>query len=363
MSQDYFQGINYSMANEDSSLEYNMTAQLKPKKILSVCGSGGRALPLLHATAEELICVDLSKEQLALLELRKQSILQLDFQDFLLFWGYPPYYCERFCDDRKKFFNTLELSESTREFFDKVFVSLNWQSLLYVGKWESTFITLSKAAKWMLGKHCEIMFQQESLAEQNNYFQHEFPRRRWLALLGVVGNKALFDALLYKGSFVKKNIPQSYFKFYKQTFDHLFSHDLIRKNFFLQLCFLGEVRYEEGAPIEAQLEAFNRTKESLQSVKLTIENKDLLAAINKHQNIDFVSMSDVPSYFSGDVEKNFLQSTKPHLSKGAVVVVRSYLRVPEADRSGFVDITDNYREWIEAEKVGVYNIEVLQYEG
>ena len=108
MSEKYFTGINYSMANEDTTLEFNMTQLLRPKNIISVCGSGGRALPLLHSEIENLTCVDLSEEQLWLLELRVQSLVQLNHQNFLKFWGYPPFYTKAHQKDREKHFKKFK---------------------------------------------------------------------------------------------------------------------------------------------------------------------------------------------------------------------------------------------------------------
>jgi len=361
MSHDYFTGINYSMANEDTSLEYKMMETLKPKSILSVCGSGGRALPLIHPDAESLICVDLSQEQLWLLELRQQTISSLSFQDFLKFWGYPPYFKERFTEDRQEIFEALTLTTSCQSYFYKIFNGLRWQSLLYTGKWEQTFITLSKIAKRVLGPHCERLFEFETLEAQKAYLENEFPQNRWAFILAIVGNKTLFNALLYKGSFVKKNIKETYYQFYAKVFQHLMTEDVARNSFFLQLCLLGEIRYDSGRTIEGRRDAFQRMKDGLNGkLKLSTENMDLIQAIEKHENIDFVSMSDVPSYFGGKLEKDFLQRTRSHLSPGGVVVIRSYLRIPEADRSGYTDITKDFQQEILKEKVGVYHIEVLR---
>ena len=74
-------------------LRLNVILYLKqvPKKIVSVCGSGSRSLPLIHPTLEELHIVDLSKEQLMLANLRIETILKLTHQEFLMFWGYAPF--------------------------------------------------------------------------------------------------------------------------------------------------------------------------------------------------------------------------------------------------------------------------------
>jgi S-adenosylmethionine:diacylglycerol 3-amino-3-carboxypropyl transferase len=90
-TKEYFYALNYTLANEDTEFEYRLTRDLNPKKIISVCGAGARAFPLLTDATEELILVDLSKEQLKLAQFRAETIKQLNFEEFLLFWGYAPY--------------------------------------------------------------------------------------------------------------------------------------------------------------------------------------------------------------------------------------------------------------------------------
>lgn len=89
MSEQFFSGLNYTLANEDSGFEMSI---LRPKlgHVLSVAGSGARVLPLFASMPKQVSCVDLSKEQLLLTELRIESCKTLTFEDYLSFWGYPP---------------------------------------------------------------------------------------------------------------------------------------------------------------------------------------------------------------------------------------------------------------------------------
>ena len=80
--------MNYTLANEDTSLEYNLVLKLKCKQILAVCGSGGRSLPLLAGSTERLVCTDLSHPQLLLAKLRLATFAKLTREQFLLFWGF-----------------------------------------------------------------------------------------------------------------------------------------------------------------------------------------------------------------------------------------------------------------------------------
>ena len=72
-------------------------------------------------------------------------------------------------------------------------------------------------------------------------------------------------------------------------------------------------------------------KESLNTCQVFYHQNDLLSEITNQDNLDFISLSDVPSYFSGQTEKEFIQNLKPSLSDDALVVNRNYLRIPEAN--------------------------------
>jgi S-adenosylmethionine-diacylglycerol 3-amino-3-carboxypropyl transferase len=361
----YFSNLNYSLANEDTTLEFEMMRRLKPKRILSVCGSGGRALPLLSFAPEELKCVDLAIQQLHILNLRVQTIKTLDWDLFLKFWGFAPFQSLHFERQRREIFDGLELEADAKTYFQQVFTQNNWQSILLLGKWESTFVFFSKIVQTVLGKDAKEIFKFDDIEDQRAYIKDKFPSLKWHFLLQVIGNKSVFNALLYKGDFVKKNISDSYFQFYKKAFDRIFDRTLARDNFFLSLCFLGKMEHQQANTIEAQEECFHKMKDVLKkgTTKITPLQTDLIKAVKESKDLEFVSMSDVPSYFTGTLEKNFLQDCKAGLALGAHVIIRSYLRVPEVDTSGYENVTKQFSDLIAIEKVQMYEVDVYKYSG
>lgn len=360
MAQKYFSGLNYTLGNEDTSVEIEMIKILKPKNIFSICGSGGRSLPLAHAEAEHLALADLSKEQLLLAQLRLATYKDLSHEEFLLFWGYYPYSSDNHASERKNLFNKISLSVEARDFFNNVFLEINFDSLLYLGKWERTFATFAKLNRALLGKDFDRILRFDNLADQVHYYHTQFPMKRWKALIHVLGNKAMFNALLYKGDFITKNSPLSHFDYYFQAFERLFTKDLAQKSFFLQLCFYGRIKSLLGVPVEAHLESFNRVKSS--KVKVDYVKEDFVSYLsNSKMKFDFLSLSDVPSYFQGDLERDFMQKIKSALNPGAIVVNRYYLRSSECNLANFTDVTDSYQHLIDLEKVQMYQIKIYKY--
>lgn len=365
MSNSFFNKLNYSLANEDTTFEQKIVQSIKPKRVLSIAGSGARALPLVTDQTEELAVVDMAQEQLYLVELKRETIVQFEYQDFLQFWGYAPYDFEGGVKERKRLFYSLELEKSCLEFFEQLFEQFQWRSILYTGKWEKTFGTFSKVAQTIMSKEDFLPFLHfDSIEQQKDYYQKHFNLKRWFIILRLLGNASMFNALLYRGHFVKKNIDKKHFEFYRDVFERLFTTILVKDNFFIQVCLFGRIMTVDANTIEAQKTTFEQLKNDLPRCQLTSLQGDILSIAHaSQQKYDFLSLSDVPSYFSGETEKSFLQQISPALNSGAVVVIRYYLRIAyDLDTSGFEDITDHYTQESAQECVQVYHIKVYRKE-
>jgi S-adenosylmethionine-diacylglycerol 3-amino-3-carboxypropyl transferase len=358
MSQSYFtRALNYTLANEDTALELAML-QEGLSHILSVAGSGGRVLPLLSKKPKRVTCVDVSQEQLYLTELRIESARALTHSEFLAFWGYPPRSATP--SERRELYLKIKLSKDADTFISGLFASQNWQSILYLGKWERTFATLSQVNQRMTGLSGRKLFECLTLDEQKAYLKKGFPKKTWAAVLFLLGNAGIFNALLYKGHFPKKNIDDSFYGFYSKTFERLFQQAPARESYFLQLLFFGKVIFAEGCPIECNSDVFNAAKEGIAQAEIRYERGDLMEKIKGvDRSIDFLSFSDVPSYFTGDTERSFMQIARPKLSSGALTVNRNYLHIPEKTQmQGFENATNEFQSAIDAEKVGVYVVDI-----
>ena len=360
MAQKYFTGLNYTLGNEDTSTEIELVKHYGPKSIFTVCGSGGRSLPLA-GSALEVTLSDLSKEQIHLAMLREATYKQLSHTDFLSFWGYFPFSDNNFCDARKNFFVKMDLPSEVRTYFQDIFAEIDYTSLLYLGKWERTFALLAKIIRTILGRDFDKILRFDDLDAQLKYYKNEFPHKRWKGIIFLLGNKALFNALLYKGDFIEKNSAESHFEHYDNAFKRLFTHDIAQKSFFLHLCLYGKINSLAGVPVEASLETHQRVASS--KSKISYINEDLITHLKSgKKTYDFLSLSDVPSYFKGDLEESFMQDIRPGLNSGAIVVNRYYLRKANCNLTDFVDITKEHVDLIASEKVQMYDIYIYRYE-
>ncbi|MFT6633351.1 MAG: S-adenosylmethionine-diacylglycerol 3-amino-3-carboxypropyl transferase [Bacteriovoracaceae bacterium] len=357
MSKDFFlKSLNYSMANEDSQLERKIASEMESKIILSVCGSGSRAFPLIIESTEELDLIDMSKTQLDFAKLRQKSFEKFTYEDFKEFWGYeqlePKLRKERFQNFIKE--TSFELEE--------LFINENWSEPIYYGGWERTYQKLNKLVRIAVGnKRIDKLKNCKDLDQQLSIFHSFGFQVRWKAVLLVVGNRALFNSLLYKGKFVEKNIDQSYVQFYVQAFERLFNNKLLKDSYFLQMSFLGKIEFLSGVPIEARKGTFQKVKEGLKKTKVSYINQNIIEYLKESKKkYDFISISDVPSYFDYELGNKYLEIVKPNLKMGGVIVVRYYLKTHQPIETGYRDVTNEYQGLIDDEGVQMYQIKIYK---
>lgn len=357
MSKKFFlTNLNYSMANEDTSVECIISKRINAKKVFSVCGSGSRAFPLINESTEELDLIDLSELQLSFAGLREASIKNLTLHEFQEFWGYLPMKPEL---REKKYANLIkDYDEKLLTIFEEGM----WSGPIYFGGWERTYQKLNKLVQFIVGKkQINKLIEANSIKEQFELFSKTTFQMRWKFVLIFVGNRTLFNSLLYRGHFVKKNIDKTYIQFYVEAFERLFKNNLISDSYFLQMSFLGTIRNILGAPIEAEPEIFSDVKKNIDRVKIGYRCGDLVKILEKgEKSYDMLSLSDVPSYFDSVLGRNFIQKIKPSINDGGVVIVRYYLRVHTPILDGFKDITEDYMDLITKEKVQMYNIKIYK---
>ena len=352
MKQAYFTHLNYSLGDEDSRIELGMCPRDAPH-VLAVAGSGGRALPLLARHPKRLTCVDILEEQLALTALRLAALRALDHPAYTAFLGYPPQPMTP--EQRRQCFAKLELDPQTRASLQNLFERHRWQPIIYLGRFEQTMIRFSKIVRLFVGRRGRAIFEQPDLEAQQAYWRSRFPHQGWWLAVTLLGNAAALNAVLYKGEFPKKNVPESSRTVYRKLFARLLGEMPARQSFFLQLVFLGKLHYAEGNTVECDPEVFAAAKTAAAHCQIELRRGDVMEQIS--DDVAFVSLSDVPSFFGGsDREQTFLQEARNRLKPGALVVYRGHLRLPDPNTSGFAEITDQYADLIASERTQLWRI-------
>jgi len=245
----------------------------------------------------------------------------------------------------------------------QVFEKNSWESILYEGRWEKTFFKLSKLNKFFVGSKGTNVFSCQTKEDQERYLVNKFPHKAWSLSVLMLGNAVVFNSLLYKGSFPKRNIPGTAHNFYLSAFNRLFSQDIVRKNYFLQLLFFGKLQFVEGLPIECDPDVYKKIKTNLlRGIEIQYICGDVIDVSKKSPHpINFLSLSDTPSYFSPPKEQNFMRDIEGSMVQGGLVVNRYYLRTPEhLNTEGYRNVTDTYNEAISKESTQMYSYGIYQ---
>ncbi|MCB0370912.1 MAG: DUF3419 family protein, partial [Bdellovibrionales bacterium] len=126
----YFKGLNYSLANEDSSIERSLSRDAK--QILAVCGSGGRAFSLIHDNLEELNIIDISAEQLEFAKFKYELIKICNYEDYLKIMGVisSDYY------EIMELVKKSQISNEWLSYVKRIPENFLIKGIIYSGKWE-----------------------------------------------------------------------------------------------------------------------------------------------------------------------------------------------------------------------------------
>lgn len=353
----YFKHLNYTLGDEDAEVEMQMLNE-GCQHIFAIADCGSRILPLLARSPRKLTCVDINPEQLAVTRLRIALLRKVDRDQFCSFLGYtdgmPP-------QVRQKLFESLDLEDRHRCVLREMFQRIHWGPLVYEGKFERMLMTLSKITRAILGGACEELFEHQDLQKQADYFRHGFPRLRWRLVLGLLGNSTALNSLLYKGEFPEKNIPKSYLHIYTDIFDRLLTQFPARSNFFLQLIFLGRIRFEEGLPIECRPDVYARAQACVQNTEVQFVEGDVLTVFGATGGgIDYLSLSDVPSFLPDEAAADCLQLARPHMRDGGLAIIRGHVRLVRPRLDGYQDETARFTEIASRETTGLWHINAFR---
>ncbi|UMY66140.1 MULTISPECIES: DUF3419 family protein [unclassified Flavobacterium] len=358
MKRKYFNALNYTLGDEDTSLELALCPP-NSKNVFAIAGSGGRVLPLFAKTPGIINCVDILKEQLYITELRIESIKALTHEEFCAFWGYSE--TDSTPTERQRMFDRIVLSDDARTFLHAFLGQNGWRRIIYMGKFEKMLIQLSGVNRLITGRKGRGLFFTESLDGQRSYLHNKFPRLRWKLVLFLLGNSTVLNSILYKGDFPKKNIEGSTYQNFNRIFSSLFDHIPIRSSFFAQMAFWGHLKFKEGYLIEADPELFERIKQGVRSTQVRYIQGNIIDVIaNSEEPASFLSLSDVPSFMKGDAEVTYLRELSEKIEPGGLVVVRGNLRVTHPLSDGYTTVTDQYQDLVMKETTQLWNVQVYR---
>ncbi len=341
MGSKYFQGFNYSLANEDFQIEVELSRNYR--SIAAVCGSGLRAFNLLRPDVEVLTLFDISQTQLDYAQFQLQAIKHLPYLDYLKLVGFVS------CDLSEKVKIKNQLSENNTEnfFLKELSFEMLERGLVYSGRWESFVIKIAKVIRFFLD------FDFDSEVYQVASEKATWPKGKLQWLLNLIARPSIFNRFLYKGH-MPSQVGLSLGEFLIQGIDSIVKSPKLKQSALHQLFFLGNVKYKEGIDSVISEEKFNVIKNY--QGKIDFELIGLTEAF-KRIRADFWSCSDVLSYLSTE-EINALSSVVSG-SSCKRVVVRTFRNHPELNATLNSKRNKRSEEWaMDTDLTRLYNFKI-----
>ncbi|MCA2959559.1 MAG: DUF3419 family protein [Silvanigrellales bacterium] len=333
-----FQGLVYTSSNEDTRYECALLAPTH-KRVLAVCGSGARALPLaaIGGTqgrfADELVIVDSNPMQLDFARMRLAAIHDFDRTTYARFLGYE-HGCLR--EERRALFDSLDFQRDAKIRLRACFEAYGLTSPFALGRWETSIMRLSRLIRAAVGPDFLKVFACSSEDEQRDFLASHFASRRWKMTVATLSQSVLLGGVFFRGRLPPLTLSASGMLYYDSVLKTAFANGLARENFFLSFLFRG--KYDSVAlPCEAAPGFYERMRKALRTCKVTFVQGDLSDTLRraaaKGEPFDFVSASDVPSYWDANALVEFHAALGKGLSQGGVAVLRHYRHRPEDSKS------------------------------
>lgn len=362
MAKEYFSDLNYTLSNEDTRIEFDLLPE-NTDRVFSIAGSGARCLPLIAKSPRYLDVIDMSVSQLYLCELRLAAMKTLSYEEYLFLLGYRGALQSGgdAGDDRELLFSKLTLSPEATHYWTERKEGWKGRGFILLGRWEAHFQKLGFLFREVLQCDFSKVFEAQSLSEQVELYEKHWPKVRWNSFIRVAASEFVFNKFLYKGHFSGKSEhkteQRSPSQFIMEEFDRIFRTQLVRKNYFMQILFLGRIAYEEGLPLEAHHHIVEAVKKSRTEIRYLHGN--LLEHLPQHA-YDFISLSDTISYLDEQDANQILQKLSPATKKDSQMVIRSFMRAPKAiDLKGWSERKDK-NEWAQKKDgTGVYQFHIF----
>jgi S-adenosylmethionine-diacylglycerol 3-amino-3-carboxypropyl transferase len=363
MAEEYFSDLNYTLANEDSRDEHDLLPETV-SRVFSIAGSGARCLPLIARHPLELDVVDMSVSQNYLCELRFEAIKVLSYEEYLFLLGYRGalQYGKDAGDERIEIFKKISLSPEAKNYWQERSAGWSPRGFILLGRWEAHFQKLGFLFREVLQCDFSKVFAAQSLPEQIELYEKHWPRVRWKSFLRVAASEYVFNRFLYKGHFSGRSKAKTEsrppYQFVLEEFDRIFRSQLVRKNYFMQILFLGKIAYEEGLPLEAHQRIFEQVKNAPTKVNYLLGN--LLDHLPR-KSYEFISLSDTISYLPQEAANQILQGLHAKTKSGSQVVIRSFMRAPTApDIRGWQACRDKDVWAQKIDGTGVYQFHIFK---
>lgn len=303
-----FDFIRYANVWEDASVLRKALQIQAGEKVLSIASGGDNCFYLLIDAPSLVVAVDLSGAQLYLVELKKQAIKHLGYEDVLALLGF------RVSEQRLELFNRISrhLSEEAQQYW-KERSDIIESGLIHDGKFEKYFQTFSsKVLPFIHSKKKTLaLLQPKSDTAQKAFFDQHWNTWRWRTLFKIFFSKRLMGWLGRDPAFLKQ-VEINVSEFILSQAERQLSSTRAHNNHMLRYNLTGD--FGELLPEYLRPENFKTIKENIDVLQCFKGYAQEAAA--KFGSFDAFNLSNIFEYISSDdfssVGKSFVDIANPN---------------------------------------------------
>lgn len=313
--------INYSSSNEDTYSELEALEINGDDVVLAITGGGARVLDLLIAEPKKIIAVDINPHQNHLLELKMAAIKSLGYEKYAEFLGL------RDCKERISLYRQIRshLSPEARCFWDSQSKMLG-KGVIYQGRWERYFKTLSCLVKMGRRDKVKKLFSFTGIEEQREFCQKEWNTKAWKLFIKLVCCRFFWKYFFKDPAFyhyVPKNFPVGEYIF--ESMSESLYHFLAKENHFFSLLVLNKYINEKSLPIYLEEKSYSLIKKNLARVEIVTDSLQRYLDKCPERSISKFSLSDISSFTSDEEYISLLKSCRRVSTSGGCFCIRHFL--------------------------------------
>jgi S-adenosylmethionine-diacylglycerol 3-amino-3-carboxypropyl transferase len=298
---DFYNRLNYSLGNEDWSVESQALQVKSGDHVICVTASGDRSLHLLMTDCAKITSIDMNPIQSYLLELKMAAIALLDYEKYLAFLG-----CTA-STHRLEIYQSLKphLSTEARHHWNK-HKKMLIRGIIYQGLVERLTNIIAMCFNLIKKKDIKTLLSCADIEEQRMFVSKHWDRRWLKKTFEVILNPKLMKLILNDPgiiSHVDPTIkPGEYI--YDRMIQYL-NYNLASKSALIQLLFIGKVLPSAYFPY-LTFEGYTRISKNLS--RLTLHTGNVTQSLQHASNIDCFSLSDIASYMPQHAFENLLEA-------------------------------------------------------
>ncbi len=300
-----FDIIRYANCWEDADVLRRALDVGPGDRVLSVASAGDNSLELL-ATGAEVVAVDLSRPQLACLDLRAAAFRRLDYPDLLAMLGV------RDGDDRLATYRRLrdDLAPESAQFWD-AHTELVEEGIIFGGKFERYFASFRNRVLPLIHSRATVdrLLEEKSPQERRRFYDEVWNSRRWRYLFRLFFSRRVMGWLGRDPEFfryVDGPVSREIAGRTEQALTELSTHD----NPYLTFILRGN--FYDALPPYLEPEKYEAIRDGLDRLTLCWGTIDDAARHWADGGFDAFNLSDLFEYLDEDATADIYETLLDH---------------------------------------------------